>query len=338
MAGDVKKPSDVQWCFKYSNMTGFSLVLSWVLVAQPVYLQEDLRTYEKGDFSSTSLRGSMTLKAALQTHSLYYFQHFLTRLQRLSHPCKRRKAPVHPTKTTLLVCATLIQPYKPWIPFPSLFPCLCHVRNTDPHWTGLCCSLDLLPVWSRCRLSCNGPLSYFQSLRRTQHKNREKENGQPQMKQPPQQLLGPPRRMPSAPVHFWLAHQPSFHRTKVSIGKMATLRFRGFSSVIAKKDHGLTQRMVCTEAARFFSAATSGVYRAGIFFLDHCIFLQLVLELQFCNCFLSLLGGLRSQTMKKDTRIWQFVLQKRQRWLNFQLQMSGQQCRLQLSLDLNMLI
>lgn len=88
-----------------------------------------------------------------------------------------------------------------------------------------------------------------------------------QMQQPPPQLLGLPWPIPSAPVHFWLAHQPPFHRTKVSIGKRATLHFRDFSSLIAKKDHGLTQRMVCTEAARFFSAATSGVYRAGIFFL-----------------------------------------------------------------------
>lgn len=142
---------------------------------------------------------------------------------------------------------------------------------------------------------------------------------QPQMQQPPPQLLGLLWPMPSAPVHFQLAHQLSLHRTKVSIGKMATLHFRNFSSLIAKKDHGLTQRMVRTEAARFFSAATSGVYRARTFFLDHCIFLQLFLELQFCNCFFSLPGRLRSQTMKKYTRIRQFLLQKRQRWLNFQL-------------------
>jgi len=99
--------------------------------------------------------------------------------------------------------------------------------------------------------------------------------------------------------------------------KMATLHFRNFSSLFAKKDHGLTQCMVRTKVACFFGATTSDVYRAGIFFLDHCIFLQLFLELQFCNCFFSLPGRLRSQTIKKGTMIWQLVLRERQRWLNF---------------------
>lgn len=103
MAYDIKKCSDVQWCFKYSNMTGFSWVLFQLLVAEPVYLQQDLSSYEKRDFRSTSLRGPTVLKPALQTHSLYYFQHFPVRLQRLSHPFKGRNVLVHPVKTASLV-------------------------------------------------------------------------------------------------------------------------------------------------------------------------------------------------------------------------------------------
>lgn len=96
------------------------------------------------------------------------------------------------------------------------------------------------------------------------------------------------------------AHQPPSHLIKVSIGKTTTLYFRNYSDLIAKKDHVLAQHMVNGEAVYFSSAATSGVCRAGSFFLDHYIFLQLFLELQFCNCFFSLPGRLRSQTMKKE--------------------------------------
>lgn len=35
-----EQPWDVQWCLKYSNMTGFSLEPRWVLVAQPVHLEK----------------------------------------------------------------------------------------------------------------------------------------------------------------------------------------------------------------------------------------------------------------------------------------------------------
>lgn len=131
MACDVKS-SAVQWCFKYSNMTGFSWVLSQLLVVQPVYLRQDLRSNDKGDFRSKSLRGPTTLKPVLQTCSSCYFQHFPARLHRLSYPYKRRNVPVHPMKTILWACATHIRLYKLWIPFPSLFLCLCHAHNTDP--------------------------------------------------------------------------------------------------------------------------------------------------------------------------------------------------------------
>lgn len=38
---------DVQWCLKYSNMTGFSLEPRWVLVAQPVHLENPQKLWER---------------------------------------------------------------------------------------------------------------------------------------------------------------------------------------------------------------------------------------------------------------------------------------------------
>lgn len=217
----------------------------------------------------------------------------VTPIQREKSDCTRNEDCFHS------VCHTHTWLYKHWIPFPSLFPCLCHAHNTDPHWTGLCCSLDLLPVWSRYSLSGNGLLSYFQSLGRKWCENRGKEqNAASNAADTPQSYW------PSLPHAKWssplLAGSPAPTPHKVSTGKTATQYFRNYSDLIAKKDRVLAQHMVNGEAVYFSSAATSGVCRAGSFFLDHYIFLQLFLELQFCNCFFSLPGRLRSQTMKKE--------------------------------------
>lgn len=128
----------------------------------------------------------------------------------------------------------------------------------------------------------------------------EKNRMQPQMQQTLPRATDHPCPMPNGPAHSLQAHQPPSHIIKVSTGKTATQYFRNYSDLIAKKDCVLAQHMVNGEAVYFSSAATSGVCRAGSFFLDHYIFLQLFLELQFCNCFFSLPGRLRSQTMKKE--------------------------------------